>query len=134
MVNIAAAAVKSTAWQGSDGIITEGASPSSNNDGVGFKGKCNKPLLLDRFERKFAFSDLHPRPLRSFRSESFEYQLSDPFAQLRRCPGSRLYLLRHQSQNDSYSSITLCSTWPLTAILTRRTGMDHLKHLLLGVN
>ncbi|KAK0185058.1 endo-1,6-alpha-mannosidase [Armillaria mellea] len=30
----------SSAWQGSDGIITEGASPSSNNDGVGFKGSA----------------------------------------------------------------------------------------------
>ncbi|KAF8159936.1 endo-1,6-alpha-mannosidase [Crassisporium funariophilum] len=37
MVNILAAAVKSSAWQGSDGIITEGSSPSANNDGVGFK-------------------------------------------------------------------------------------------------
>jgi len=33
-----AAAVKSSAWQGSDGIIKEGSSPSKNNDGVGFKG------------------------------------------------------------------------------------------------
>lgn len=38
MITILAAAVKSSAWQGSDGIITEGASPDSNNDGVGFKG------------------------------------------------------------------------------------------------
>ncbi|THU88074.1 endo-1,6-alpha-mannosidase [Dendrothele bispora CBS 962.96] len=37
MVNIAAASMKSAPWQGSDGIITEGASPDSNNDGVGFK-------------------------------------------------------------------------------------------------
>jgi len=37
MVNIVAAAVKSPVWQGSDGIITEGSSPTSNNDGVGFK-------------------------------------------------------------------------------------------------
>ncbi|KAI3997963.1 hypothetical protein K525DRAFT_275820, partial [Schizophyllum commune Loenen D] len=31
------AAMKTSAWQGSNGIITEGASPSANNDGVGFK-------------------------------------------------------------------------------------------------
>ncbi|KAE9399367.1 endo-1,6-alpha-mannosidase [Gymnopus androsaceus JB14] len=37
MTNIAAAAIKSSAWQGDNGIITEGASPTSNNDGVGFK-------------------------------------------------------------------------------------------------
>jgi len=37
LVNIVAAAVKSSAWQGADGIITEGASPSKDNDGVGFK-------------------------------------------------------------------------------------------------
>lgn len=37
MVHTVAAAVKSSTWQGSDGIITEGSSPTSNNDGVGFK-------------------------------------------------------------------------------------------------
>ncbi|KAJ7155889.1 endo-1,6-alpha-mannosidase [Mycena filopes] len=37
MINILNAAVKTTAWEGSDGIITEGSSPSANNDGVGFK-------------------------------------------------------------------------------------------------
>ncbi|KNZ72534.1 Mannan endo-1,6-alpha-mannosidase DCW1 [Termitomyces sp. J132] len=37
MINIVAAAVKSGAWQGSDGIITEGVSTTSDNDGVGFK-------------------------------------------------------------------------------------------------
>jgi hypothetical protein len=42
MVNIVAAAVKSSAWQGSDGIITEGVSTTSNNDGVGFKGSLRR--------------------------------------------------------------------------------------------
>ncbi|KAJ7261979.1 endo-1,6-alpha-mannosidase [Mycena rebaudengoi] len=37
MINILVAAVKNNVWQGSDGIITEGSSPNSNNDGVGFK-------------------------------------------------------------------------------------------------
>ncbi|KAJ7663970.1 endo-1,6-alpha-mannosidase [Mycena polygramma] len=37
MINILNAAVKTTAWEGSDGIITEGASTTSNNDDVGFK-------------------------------------------------------------------------------------------------
>ncbi|KAJ3977497.1 endo-1,6-alpha-mannosidase [Lentinula raphanica] len=37
MTNITAAAVKSPVWQGSNGIITEGASTTSDNDGVGFK-------------------------------------------------------------------------------------------------
>lgn len=36
-VNIIAAATHTSAWQGSNGVITEGASPDSNNDGVGFK-------------------------------------------------------------------------------------------------
>ena len=39
MIGILAAAVKSTTWQGSDGIITEGSDNSKNDDGVGFKGK-----------------------------------------------------------------------------------------------
>ncbi|KAJ7902488.1 endo-1,6-alpha-mannosidase [Mycena leptocephala] len=37
MINILNAAVKTSAWEGSDGIITEGVSTTSNNDGVGFK-------------------------------------------------------------------------------------------------
>ncbi|KAH7877292.1 endo-1,6-alpha-mannosidase [Lentinula edodes] len=37
MTNITAAAVKSPVWQGSNGIITEGASKTLDNDGVGFK-------------------------------------------------------------------------------------------------
>jgi hypothetical protein len=43
MVNVLAAAVKSTAWQGTDGVITEGSNTSSNNDGVGFKGMFCQP-------------------------------------------------------------------------------------------
>uniref|UniRef100_A0A0W0G1L0 Glycoside hydrolase family 76 protein n=1 Tax=Moniliophthora roreri TaxID=221103 RepID=A0A0W0G1L0_MONRR len=35
--NIANSAMKTNHWAGSNGIITEGASPSQNNDGVGFK-------------------------------------------------------------------------------------------------
>ena len=38
MVDVVASAVKSSVWQGIDGIITEGSSPDKNNDGVGFKG------------------------------------------------------------------------------------------------
>ena len=38
MLNVLSAAVKNTAWQGANGIITEGASTSADNDGVGFKG------------------------------------------------------------------------------------------------
>lgn len=45
MVTIVAAAVKSSAWEGSDGIITEGSSPGSNNDDVGFKGTSSMPTV-----------------------------------------------------------------------------------------
>ena len=38
MTNIVNAAVKSTVWQGTNGIITEGADTTANNDAVGFKG------------------------------------------------------------------------------------------------
>ncbi|KAJ7173417.1 endo-1,6-alpha-mannosidase [Mycena filopes] len=37
MINILNSAVKTTVWQGANGVITEGASPSVNNDDVGFK-------------------------------------------------------------------------------------------------
>ncbi|KAJ7498155.1 endo-1,6-alpha-mannosidase [Mycena galericulata] len=37
MVNILNAAVKTNVWQGSNGVITEGASPTADNDDVGFK-------------------------------------------------------------------------------------------------
>ncbi|KAJ7036604.1 endo-1,6-alpha-mannosidase [Mycena alexandri] len=37
MINILNSAVKTTVWQGSNGVITEGASPTVDNDSVGFK-------------------------------------------------------------------------------------------------
>ncbi|KII85643.1 hypothetical protein PLICRDRAFT_178686 [Plicaturopsis crispa FD-325 SS-3] len=37
LVNIVAASVKSTVWEGANGIITEGSDTTANNDGVGFK-------------------------------------------------------------------------------------------------
>jgi hypothetical protein len=39
--NVAVAGMKNAPWQGSNGVITEGASPSSNNDGVYFKCKLH---------------------------------------------------------------------------------------------
>ncbi|KAK0444713.1 endo-1,6-alpha-mannosidase [Armillaria borealis] len=57
LVNVVASAVKSSAWQGSDGIITEGASPSSNNDGVGFKAIFIRGLL-EVWNRNPLYDDL----------------------------------------------------------------------------
>ncbi|KAJ7604393.1 endo-1,6-alpha-mannosidase [Roridomyces roridus] len=37
MINLLNSAVKTNVWQGSNGVITEGASPTANNDAVGFK-------------------------------------------------------------------------------------------------
>ncbi|KZT68825.1 endo-1,6-alpha-mannosidase [Daedalea quercina L-15889] len=37
MIDVVAAGTKNAPWQGSDGIITEAASDTSNNDGAGFK-------------------------------------------------------------------------------------------------
>ncbi|PPR05323.1 hypothetical protein CVT24_008042 [Panaeolus cyanescens] len=45
MINTLAAAVKNTAWQGTDGIITEGSDNSTNNDGIGFKAVFIRGLL-----------------------------------------------------------------------------------------
>ena len=39
---MAAAAMKNGPWQGSNGVITEGASPNEANDGVYFK--CQSPI------------------------------------------------------------------------------------------
>jgi len=50
MVTILAASVKSAPWQGTNGIITEGASTASNNDGVGFKAVFVRGLH-EAFER-----------------------------------------------------------------------------------
>ncbi|KAK7033925.1 hypothetical protein VNI00_012549 [Paramarasmius palmivorus] len=47
---IANSAMKTNHWGGSDGIITEGASPSQNNDGVGFKAIFIRGLH-EAFER-----------------------------------------------------------------------------------
>jgi hypothetical protein len=38
LLDVVAATTKTTAWEGSDGIITEGADITADNDGVGFKG------------------------------------------------------------------------------------------------
>ncbi|KAJ8592414.1 endo-1,6-alpha-mannosidase [Rhizopogon salebrosus TDB-379] len=37
LLDVVSAATKTTAWEGSDGIITEGADTTEDNDGVGFK-------------------------------------------------------------------------------------------------
>ena len=39
-LNITNAAVKTSVWGGSDGIITEGSETTTNTDQVGFKGVC----------------------------------------------------------------------------------------------
>lgn len=44
VTQVAAAAVKNGPWQGSNGVITEGASPNSSNDGVYFKSAFVRAL------------------------------------------------------------------------------------------
>ncbi|EKM82207.1 hypothetical protein AGABI1DRAFT_119129 [Agaricus bisporus var. burnettii JB137-S8] len=57
MITTVAAAVKNAPWQGSDGIITEGVSTSSNNDGVGFKAIFIRGLA-EAFARNPSNNDL----------------------------------------------------------------------------
>jgi hypothetical protein len=38
MLTVVASAVENTAWQGSNGVVTEGSGNTQNNDGIGFKG------------------------------------------------------------------------------------------------
>jgi len=45
MVEIIASSVNESQWQGSDGIITEGADNLQNNDGVGFKAVFIRSLF-----------------------------------------------------------------------------------------
>ena len=54
-----AAAVKFSAWQGTDGIITEGASPSKDNDGVGFKGAISPSKLKSRHMCMLTVTNTH---------------------------------------------------------------------------
>ncbi len=51
MIQVAAAAMKNGPWQGSNGVITEGASPNSQNDGVYFK--CQSFPLLCSLARPY---------------------------------------------------------------------------------
>ncbi|KAI0780123.1 glycoside hydrolase family 76 protein [Fomes fomentarius] len=44
VTQVAAAAMKNGPWQGSNGVITEGASPNSSNDGVYFKSAFVRAL------------------------------------------------------------------------------------------
>ncbi|KAJ3875406.1 glycosyl hydrolase family 76-domain-containing protein [Lentinula edodes] len=60
MTNITAAAVKSPVWQGSNGIITEGASKTSDNDGVGFKAQ--RITYTDILNATFRHPDIRGRP------------------------------------------------------------------------
>ncbi|KAJ6621510.1 endo-1,6-alpha-mannosidase [Mycena sp. CBHHK59/15] len=64
MINILNAAVKTNVWEGSDGIITEGASPTSNNDGVGFKVMYN--ALLDLAANGSTYSSAWHGPPQAF--------------------------------------------------------------------
>ncbi|KAG9223675.1 hypothetical protein CCMSSC00406_0004984 [Pleurotus cornucopiae] len=50
MANVLIASTKGAPWQGSNGVITEGSSPNSNNDGVGFKSVLIRGLH-EAFER-----------------------------------------------------------------------------------
>jgi hypothetical protein len=89
MINVLAAAVKSTAWQGADGIITEGSSTSSNNDGVGFKGTYDLSTSITQANVKChsrSASYLHPRDLRSLYTKPFRYKLMLFDSQLHRRP------------------------------------------------
>ena len=51
MLDVVAAATKATAWEGSDGIITEGADVTEDNDGVGFKCMFSFPTALSQLIR-----------------------------------------------------------------------------------
>ena len=73
MVKIISASVKNKSWQGANGIVTEGASISKNNDGVGFKGLHHAPPSLRLsiiLKMHIAFSRLHPWPLTSFQKKT----------------------------------------------------------------
>ena len=59
MLNVTAAAVKNAAWQGTNGIITEGSDNSVNNDGIGFKGLCFFMVGTGRCSRCIS-SNLYP--------------------------------------------------------------------------
>ncbi|KAF9499350.1 endo-1,6-alpha-mannosidase [Pleurotus eryngii] len=50
MANVLIASTKGAPWQGSNGVITEGSSPNSNNDGVSFKSVLIRGLH-EAFER-----------------------------------------------------------------------------------
>jgi hypothetical protein len=45
-LDIANAAMKTSDWEGSNGVITEGSDNSANNDGIGFKGTRQRGLLV----------------------------------------------------------------------------------------
>jgi hypothetical protein len=46
LLDVVSATTKTTAWEGSDGIITEGADTTEDNDGVGFKGVFHAVVAL----------------------------------------------------------------------------------------
>ena len=54
--NIVNAAVKTTVWEGANGVITEGADTTANNDGVGFKCRL---LIVYSFSEPILTSPSH---------------------------------------------------------------------------
>jgi hypothetical protein len=137
MVTIVAAAVKNAPWQGSDGIITEGVSLTSNNDGVGFKGMKSPiyhgdtvylsilptAIFIRGLAEVFARNPSN-NALRILLHSYTDVQVGDSVVEFR----EHLRLISH-----CYST-TLYLTWQLMALAIRLIGMDHLKRSLLGVN
>jgi hypothetical protein len=58
LLDVVSAATKTTAWEGSDGIITEGTDSTEDNDGVGFKGVFHAVVALSQLTR-WSFSQLY---------------------------------------------------------------------------
>ncbi|KZT25179.1 endo-1,6-alpha-mannosidase [Neolentinus lepideus HHB14362 ss-1] len=57
LVNVLAAATHTSAWQGDDGVITEGVSTTTDNDSVGFKAVLIRGLH-EAFSRSASNTDL----------------------------------------------------------------------------
>lgn len=135
MVDIAAATMKFTGWQGDNGVIKEGASPSENNDGVAFKGVI---YMIETFVNFLLIdfpSRIHTRTHRGARAdEKYQLGVADSHSQLRLRSGENL-ILRVKGETDMRVSIMPYSSWRRQATTnTRLHGWARLKDTHRGAN
>jgi hypothetical protein len=79
--------MKNAPWQGDNGVITEGVSRDTNNDGVFFKCEFDPALIYGKFSFRFTLSNLGPSFERTVQGQQRSVTNFYPYSQLYRRSG-----------------------------------------------